>query len=268
MLWSLERGSPVLVGAGGGQRRELSSMDPVCDFCGIVRAVVYCKSDSARLCLQCDGCVHSANLLSRRHARSLLCDKCCSQHATVRCMDEKLSLCQGCDWSGNGCSGPGHRRQVLNCYTGCPMLSEFASIWSSVLDPPCSSDLDGRWGPLSALPMDGNGMSNLLEDRDCEGSYGTAMSKRNEFGPWMGPTALLTPNANYTQLCKDQAPFTAQEFNLPKVMLLLSSLISLRRESIWLKRRGKYLLQYLLMNIQTNPSMCSVQIPESRFSLN
>ncbi|XP_048127403.1 zinc finger protein CONSTANS-LIKE 12-like [Rhodamnia argentea] len=199
--------------------RELSSMDPVCDFCGVVRAVVYCKSDSARLCLQCDGCVHSANTLSRRHARSLLCDKCCSQHAVVRCMDERLSLCQGCDWSGNGCSGHGHLRQVLDCYTGCPTLSEFTSIWSSVLDPPCSNDSDSRWGLPSAPPMEGNGVSNLLENRDCEGSYGMAMSKLNEFGPWMRPAALSTPNANYTQLCKDQAPFTAQELNLPKVPL-------------------------------------------------
>ncbi|KAI3412671.1 uncharacterized protein J3R85_017008, partial [Psidium guajava] len=191
-------------------------MDPVCDFCSAARAVVYCKSDSARLCLQCDGCVHSANLLSRRHVRSLLCDKCCSQHAAVRCVDESLSLCQGCDWSGNGCSGHGHRRQVLNCYTGCPTSSEFASIWSSALDPPCSNDSDSLWGPPSAPPMDGNGVSNLLENGDCEGSYEMAKSKLSEFGPWMRPAALQTADANYTQVCKDQAPFTALELNLPK----------------------------------------------------
>ncbi|KAJ6734343.1 ZINC FINGER PROTEIN CONSTANS-LIKE 10 [Salix purpurea] len=61
------------------QERREGSMESVCDFCGVARAVVYCKPDSARLCLHCDGCVHSANFLSRRHPRSLLCDKCSSQ---------------------------------------------------------------------------------------------------------------------------------------------------------------------------------------------
>lgn len=42
-------------------------MEPLCEFCGVARAVVYCKSDSARLCLNCDVSVHSANSLSLRH---------------------------------------------------------------------------------------------------------------------------------------------------------------------------------------------------------
>ncbi|KAJ6683500.1 hypothetical protein OIU85_007211 [Salix viminalis] len=84
-------------------------MESVCDFCGVARAVVYCKPDSARLCLHCDGCVHSANFLSRRHPRSLLCDKCNSQPATARCLDEKLCICQGCDSRESGCSSLGHQ---------------------------------------------------------------------------------------------------------------------------------------------------------------
>ncbi|KAG5226544.1 zinc finger protein [Salix suchowensis] len=92
-------------------------MESVCDFCGVARAVVYCKPDSARLCLHCDGCVHSANFLSRRHPRSLLCDKCSSQPAMARCLDEKLSICQGCDCRESGCSSLGHQVRALNCYT-------------------------------------------------------------------------------------------------------------------------------------------------------
>ncbi|XP_038900762.1 zinc finger protein CONSTANS-LIKE 12 isoform X2 [Benincasa hispida] len=110
-------------------------MEPLCEFCGVVRAVVYCKSDSARLCLQCDGRVHSANSLSRRHLRSLLCDKCNAQPAIVRCMDDKLSLCQGCDWNNaNACSSLGHPCQLLHSYSGCPSMPDFSRIWSSVLD--------------------------------------------------------------------------------------------------------------------------------------
>ncbi|KAG8364613.1 hypothetical protein BUALT_Bualt18G0015700 [Buddleja alternifolia] len=71
---------------------------PICGHCGAARALVYCKSDAARLCLRCDASVHSANALSCRHPRSLLCDKCYSQAAVMRCLDDKLSLCQACDF--------------------------------------------------------------------------------------------------------------------------------------------------------------------------
>ncbi|KAL0287053.1 UNVERIFIED_CONTAM: putative zinc finger protein CONSTANS-LIKE 11 [Sesamum calycinum] len=105
--------------------------EPPCDFCVVARAVVYCKPDEARLCLQCDGCVHSANALSRRHLRSLICDKCASQAATVRCLDEKLSLCEACD---SCCFGLEHRRVKLSFYSGCPTPAELSKIWASVVD--------------------------------------------------------------------------------------------------------------------------------------
>ncbi|PKI75166.1 hypothetical protein CRG98_004501 [Punica granatum] len=137
-------------------------MEPSCDFCNAVRAVVYCKSDSARLCLRCDGYIHSANSLAHRHSRSLLCDKCSCQPAIIRCSDEKLSLCQGCEWNGQGCSGPGHSQQALNCYSGCPSMAEFSSIWASILDPPPSSgEFDNGWGSY-------NGLSCNLERKGSE----------------------------------------------------------------------------------------------------
>lgn len=106
-------------------------MERLCEFCGLVRAVVYCKADSAALCLPCDSSVHAANILSRRHQRSLICDKCNSQSATVRCVVDKICLCHGCNWNGNGCSGPGHPRMKLIFYDGCPSLFELSTFWSS-----------------------------------------------------------------------------------------------------------------------------------------
>ncbi|KAK9284884.1 hypothetical protein L1049_024065 [Liquidambar formosana] len=197
-------------------------MEPLCEFCGVVRAVVYCKSDSARLCLHCDGCVHSANSLSRRHPRSLMCDKCNSQPAIVRCVDEKLSLCEGCDWNGNGCSGLGHKRQPLNCYSGCPSTAEFSRIWSSILDPPSASSFDASWGSLSALPMSENCLSSCLEPKDNKGSYGLVSSKLNELEPcsklepWTGSSSLIPPNPNCIPYCRDQALFFPEVSNLSK----------------------------------------------------
>ncbi|XWS39558.1 hypothetical protein CRYUN_Cryun18bG0065800 [Craigia yunnanensis] len=200
---------------------EKGSMEPLCDFCREVRAVVYCKSDSARLCLRCDGCVHSANLLSCRHARSLMCEKCNSQSAMVRCLDEKLSLCQDCDWNGNGCSSLGHRREALNCYTGCPSLAEFRKIWSSVLDASSPGGFDAGMS-IGALPDNDNCFTNCLNRREQGGSFGLAGTKLNEIDPcpklkpWMEPDSLISTNANYIPYCRDQEHLFSEESNMPK----------------------------------------------------
>lgn len=100
--------------------------------------MVYCRSDSAALCLSCDRNVHSANALSRRHSRTLLCDRCSAQPAMVRCLEENASLCQNCDWNGHtaGSSAAGHNRQNINCYSGCPSSAELSRVWSFILDIP------------------------------------------------------------------------------------------------------------------------------------
>ncbi|RAL45881.1 hypothetical protein DM860_006035 [Cuscuta australis] len=108
-------------------------MEPLCEYCGVVRAVVYCRSDSARLCLQCDGRVHSANALARRHQRSLICDRCNSQPATMRCTDDDVCMCQSCDWAACS-SNLSHRCKLLFPYAGVPSPADFTSMWSAVLD--------------------------------------------------------------------------------------------------------------------------------------
>ncbi|KAG2712264.1 hypothetical protein I3760_04G116700 [Carya illinoinensis] len=196
-------------------------MEPLCEFCGVARALVYCKSDLACLCFPCDGCVHSANSLSRRHMRSLLCEKCYSQPAIVRCMDDKMSLCEGCDWNGNECSRLGHPRQPLSCYTGCPSLAELSRIWPSLLDMPPSSAFDTAWECVSALPIDENCISDCLDLRDNE-AFGLVASKPNELepfsklDPWMGLSSVIPLNANSMQFCRDQTPFFPEESSLPK----------------------------------------------------
>ncbi|KAL4278106.1 hypothetical protein GQ457_03G005840 [Hibiscus cannabinus] len=189
-------------------------MEPLCDYCRGVRAVVYCKADSARLCLRCDGCVHSANLLSCRHARSLLCEKCNSQPAVVRCLDEKLSLCQDCDWNCNGCSSMGHRREPLNCYTGCPSLAEFRRIWSSVLDAGVSIG--------GALPDNDDCFTNCSNQREQGESLALAGTKLDELKstpklkPWIEPSCLISTNANCLPCPRDQEPLFSEASNMPK----------------------------------------------------
>ncbi|XP_034678665.1 putative zinc finger protein CONSTANS-LIKE 11 isoform X1 [Vitis riparia] len=115
----------------------MGSVEPVCEFCGVARAVVYCKQDMAPLCLQCDGFVHSANFISRRHVRSLLCDKCNSQPATIQCLEDEACLCESCECNVNSCLGSEHKHQPLSFYSGSPSPEEFIQIWSS--SPSCKS---------------------------------------------------------------------------------------------------------------------------------
>ncbi|KAL1560931.1 Zinc finger protein CONSTANS-like [Salvia divinorum] len=117
-------------------------MGYLCDFCGEQRSVVFCRSDAASLCLSCDCTVHSANALSRRHPRTLVCERCNSQPAFVRCIEEKLSLCQNCDWMGhvNSNVSPAHKRQPVNCYSGCPSLSELSAVWPFLFNSPTVGD--------------------------------------------------------------------------------------------------------------------------------
>lgn len=88
-------------------------MEHLCEFCGVMRAVVYCKPDLARLCLHCDSWVHFANSLSRSHAQSLLCEKCNAEHAIIRCMDGKVYFYQLSDWNTNGYMGMGYNAKPL-----------------------------------------------------------------------------------------------------------------------------------------------------------
>ncbi|PON68782.1 Zinc finger-domain containing protein [Parasponia andersonii] len=193
-------------------------METLCEFCGVVRAVVYCKSDFASLCLHCDARVHSANLLSRRHQRSLLCDKCNGQPAIVRCVDEKMSMCQNCDWSGSSCSSTGHRRQPLYFYTGCPSLAEFSNIFNSVLNGTSSGGFDGDWGTsLGTITVNEDCISNgTLEPAKEAGQFGMVADSDDQshpkLEPWTGSSSIVTPNPNCVPYFQDQpAAFFPEE---------------------------------------------------------
>ncbi|GER31587.1 CONSTANS-like zinc finger protein [Striga asiatica] len=146
--------------------------EPVCEFCGVAKAVVYCKSDSAALCLQCDGYIHSANALSRRHARSLLCDTCASRAAAVRCLDGGLSLCHACS-AASTAAADRRRRVDLGIYDGCPSQSDLSKLWPMVFDG-CASELAMN----SALSVSGGGVASNVK-----------------FGPWavVPPAPPLQP---------------------------------------------------------------------------
>ncbi|GKU92844.1 hypothetical protein SLEP1_g6516 [Rubroshorea leprosula] len=107
-----------------------------CDFCNDQTAVLFCRADSAKLCLFCDQHVHSANLLSRKHLRSQICDNCGSEPVVVCCNTDNLLLCQECDSDAHGsCSvSAAHERTQVEGFSGCPSALELASAWGFDLE--------------------------------------------------------------------------------------------------------------------------------------
>ncbi|KAK6146836.1 hypothetical protein DH2020_020705 [Rehmannia glutinosa] len=95
--------------------------------------IVYCKSDSAHLCLSCDAKVHSANALSYRHPRTLVCESCRYRPASVRCFDHEMFMCQNCDTSHHRVSFQHHKKDI-SCYVGCPSAKDLAVLWGFGLD--------------------------------------------------------------------------------------------------------------------------------------
>lgn len=134
-------------------------METTCDFCGEGQATVYCRADSALLCLSCDQHVHSANALSQRHSRTLLCHGCNMRPAGVRCTTCQNCFCQTCDDNTHSPSmmSAQHQRHVLECFTGCPSASELAALWAcdncSDVGGPISSvfsrGLNSKWAEIA-----------------------------------------------------------------------------------------------------------------------
>ncbi|KAK9726221.1 hypothetical protein RND81_05G199300 [Saponaria officinalis] len=97
----------------------------ICDFCGESEAIVYCKADSAKLCLSCDREVHSTNQLFTKHTRFLLCDFCDANPALIFCCTERSVLCHNCDYDSHRRSDD-HDRRPLEGFNGRPSAVEMA----------------------------------------------------------------------------------------------------------------------------------------------
>lgn len=69
-----------------------------CELCSFP-ARMFCESDQARLCWDCDEKVHGANFLVARHSRSLLCHACQSPtpwKASGTRLSPTVSVCAAC----------------------------------------------------------------------------------------------------------------------------------------------------------------------------
>ncbi|XP_027151152.1 zinc finger protein CONSTANS-LIKE 15-like isoform X2 [Coffea eugenioides] len=139
------------------KRCSLAESSVPCDFCNEQTAILYCRADSAKLCLLCDHHVHSANALSRKHLRSQICDNCASEPVSVRCATDNLVLCQDCDWDAHATSAvsAAHDRIPLDPFSGCPSALELASAWGLELQDKKPSQPPNWFDVAPAAPTAG-----------------------------------------------------------------------------------------------------------------
>ncbi|KAF5207363.1 Zinc finger protein constans [Thalictrum thalictroides] len=68
-----------------------------CDSCKSSSALLFCRADSAFLCISCDSKIHTANKLASRHERVWMCEVCEQAPASVTCKADAAALCVTCD---------------------------------------------------------------------------------------------------------------------------------------------------------------------------
>ncbi|KAK6944259.1 B-box-type zinc finger [Dillenia turbinata] len=77
--------------------RHLLTAAKQCDSCKSAAAMLYCRADSAFLCLNCDSNFHGPNMLALRHERVWMCEVCEQAPASVTCKADAAALCVTCD---------------------------------------------------------------------------------------------------------------------------------------------------------------------------
>uniref|UniRef100_A0A7N0TAQ8 Zinc finger protein CONSTANS-LIKE 12 n=1 Tax=Kalanchoe fedtschenkoi TaxID=63787 RepID=A0A7N0TAQ8_KALFE len=193
-------------------------MDPLpllCLVCGVERPVVYCKPDSAFLCLYCDANVHSTNALSLRHNRSLLCLKCYSHPALACCTIHKMLLCQNCVSAHTACP-----LYPLTPNSNCPSLAELQRFCASDvgMDGQCDStgfDTMEYGGILSECTVGEICFDNSLNLKDNASSLPCSkVDELTKFEPWFNPSDANNPNTNLIQYGRDQVSLIPEEHSL------------------------------------------------------
>ncbi|GFS30434.1 zinc finger CONSTANS-like protein [Actinidia rufa] len=68
-----------------------------CDSCKSAVALLFCRVDSAFLCMGCDAKVHRVGNGHARHERVWMCEVCEQAPASVTCKADAAALCAACD---------------------------------------------------------------------------------------------------------------------------------------------------------------------------
>ncbi|XP_050216959.1 zinc finger protein CONSTANS-LIKE 4 [Mercurialis annua] len=123
----------------------------LCDSCKSATATLFCRPDSAFLCINCDSKIHAANKLASRHARVFVCEVCEQAPAHVTCKADAAALCITCDrdiHSANPLARRHERVPVTPFYDSVPSVNSKTNA-VTFLEDRYFSDVDGDAGDVS-----------------------------------------------------------------------------------------------------------------------
>lgn len=86
-----------------------------CDTCKINKAMLFCRTDSTYMCMNCDSKIHGNN----NYERVWMCEVCEQAPSSVTCKADAAALCVMCDWdihSANPLARRHERVQVTPFY--------------------------------------------------------------------------------------------------------------------------------------------------------
>lgn len=115
-------------------------MKKKCELCN-VPARIFCESDQASLCWDCDAKVHAANFLVARHSRTLLCHHCDSPtpwKASGVTLGNTVSLCYRCAAEEETAESKGGNDDGIEVACDDDGDNQFVA-WSSAPPPPPES---------------------------------------------------------------------------------------------------------------------------------
>lgn len=127
------------VGAGAGEGS--CPWARPCDGCRMAPSVVYCRADTAYLCVSCDTRVHAANRVASRHERVRVCEACERAPAVLACRADAAALCAACDTQVHSANPLARRHQrvpvvplPVAAIPAASVLAEVAATTTSICD--------------------------------------------------------------------------------------------------------------------------------------
>ncbi|KAL8488798.1 hypothetical protein ACS0TY_024924 [Phlomoides rotata] len=126
---------------GGATRPKFFPAAKPCDYCKSAAALLFCRVESAFMCVSCDAKVHNANgdVSYLKHERVWMCEVCEQAPAAVTCKADAAALCVTCDrdiHSANPLASRHERVPVVPFYdTAESVVMKSAAAASTLLVP-------------------------------------------------------------------------------------------------------------------------------------
>ncbi|KAL9154700.1 hypothetical protein ABFS82_10G133400 [Erythranthe guttata] len=131
----------ILQGAGKFFPAGLNVVAKPCDYCKSAAALLFCRVDSAFMCIPCDAKVHRSSSAAGglKHERVWMCEVCEQAPAVVTCKADAAALCVTCDrdiHAANPLASRHERVQVVPFYDTAESVMMKSTAAAALLLPP------------------------------------------------------------------------------------------------------------------------------------